>query len=66
MCRVKAVRKKGPVCEEDNYVSFRDRNVGWISGEQIQKASEFRDSDVPNSSKAKMFQKSYEPHSLRG
>lgn len=38
--------KKGPVCKEDNYVTFRDRNVGQIFGEQLGKTPEFRKNDV--------------------
>lgn len=33
-------RKKG------HYDPFRDRNSGWISGKQLEKASKFRKSDV--------------------
>lgn len=60
--------KKGPVCKEDNYVTFRDRNVGQIFEEQLGKTPEFRKSDVlrgANLSKGKnVSEENMNPHSF--
>lgn len=34
------------MCKEENYVHLGERNVGWLSGEKIQKASGFRNPHV--------------------
>lgn len=34
------------MCKGENYVCLGDRNMGWLSGEKIQKASGFSNSDV--------------------
>lgn len=63
-------RKKRPVCDQDRYVPFRDRNSGWDSGKQIGKASESRKSDVQGGadfSKGKnVSEKNMEAHCLGG
>lgn len=60
--------KKGPVCKEDNYVTFRDKNVRQIFGEQLGKNPAFRKSDVlrgANFSKGKnVSEENMNPHSF--